>query len=149
SAFLFRSPDQDPFERQIQRLIDESRPPMVRFALLAWRWLMAIYAVNIAVCLAVMPLVAHRFNVISPIALLLGPPMVLFTSIALMSGFMILFWAVLFRLSRPSPVGSQPAVSQHVSSSSTWESPCPGPTPMSPMCRSGGSSSSMSAFLFF
>jgi competence protein ComEC len=58
-----------------EQLVEESRPLWLR----GLRWLGHIvlisYAVNLAVCLAVTPLVAQRFHVVSPVALLIGPPM--------------------------------------------------------------------------
>ena len=63
-----------------------------------WRWLCASYAVNAAVWLAVSPLVAAHYHTISPIALLIGPPMVLLTSIALLTGFAFLLLSWCFPL---------------------------------------------------
>ncbi|MBI3410315.1 MAG: ComEC/Rec2 family competence protein [Planctomycetes bacterium] len=109
SAFLLQTPDQkfvDPairksieqsrLERALERLIDESRPLPLRLARRWCHWLVLLYAINLGVWLAVTPLVAHRFNLISPVALLLGPPLVLLTSIALIGGFMVLFWGFVF-----------------------------------------------------
>jgi competence protein ComEC len=79
----------------LEQLIQESRPLWLR----GLRWLghlvLLSYAVNLAVWLAVTPLVAQRFHLVSPVALLIGPPMVLLTSIALLAGFMLLLLAPL------------------------------------------------------
>jgi len=53
------------------------------------------YLVTFAVWLAVAPLVAGRFHLVSPIAILIGPPVVFFTTIALLSGFLMLFAAAI------------------------------------------------------
>lgn len=95
-AFLFQTNRPETQEQIIQRLIEQSRPVFVQIALRWFRWLMTIYLVNMGVFLAVSPLVAQHFNSISPVGLVLGPPLVLLTSIALMGGFMVLFWAPIF-----------------------------------------------------
>ncbi|MBM4068319.1 MAG: ComEC/Rec2 family competence protein [Planctomycetes bacterium] len=80
----------------LDKLIDESRPAWQRLL----RWLGKIvlwaYAVNLAVWLAVSPLVAARFHLVSPVALLIGPPVVMLTSIALLTGFLVLIFAPIF-----------------------------------------------------
>jgi competence protein ComEC len=53
------------------------------------------YVVNLLVWIAVAPLVASYSHLISPIALLIGPPLVLLTSIALLAGFAVLLLAPL------------------------------------------------------
>ena len=71
----------------LQRVIDQSRPWYAMAAVWLGHWLLAAYAINAAVWLAVAPLVAAYFHLFSPIALLIGPPMVVLTSIALLTGF--------------------------------------------------------------
>lgn len=51
------------------------------------------FVVNLMVWLAITPLVAQHYHNVSPIALVLGPPMVLLTSIALVTGFACLLFA--------------------------------------------------------
>jgi len=77
----------------LERLIDESRP-------LWWRGLRRLagivvvaYAINLVVWITVTPLAASRFHLVSPVALLIGPPIVLLTSIALLAGFMLIMLA--------------------------------------------------------
>lgn len=53
------------------------------------------YLVNAAVWLAVTPLVASRQNLVAPVAILIGPPVVLASSIALVAGFVTLLAAPL------------------------------------------------------
>ncbi|MBI2804790.1 MAG: DNA internalization-related competence protein ComEC/Rec2 [Planctomycetes bacterium] len=77
----------------LKRLVDESRPwYSLAFAWLM-RWVLASYALNAAVWLAVSPLVAAHYHTVSPIALLIGPPMVLLTSLGLLTGFAFLLCA--------------------------------------------------------
>jgi competence protein ComEC len=77
----------------LERAVDEVRPWYES----AGRWLVrsifAAYFVNAVVWLAVMPLLARYSHLVSPIALLIGPPLVLLTSIALLSGFGLLLLA--------------------------------------------------------
>ncbi len=75
------------------QLLDESRPWYGALGVWLWRMLWTSYAVNAAVWLAVSPLVASRYHLVSPIALLIGPPLVLLTSLALISGFLVLLLA--------------------------------------------------------
>lgn len=82
----FKVKEQDPLER----LIDESRSWITVSMLRCLRWLIWVYAVNIVIWLAVTPLVASRYHVVSPVALVIGPPLVLFSSLALLFGFGLL-----------------------------------------------------------
>lgn len=73
-------------------LIDTSRPWYEQLARSIVRWIVAAYVLNAAVWLAVSPLVAAHYHTVSPIALLIGPPVVLLTSIALLAGFGLLLF---------------------------------------------------------
>lgn len=77
----------------LERVIDAARPWPLRLLRSGLRWLGTVYLVNAAVWLVVAPLVAARYHLVSPIALLLGPPLVLLTSIALLAGFALLLVA--------------------------------------------------------
>lgn len=88
----WRGGETDPLDA----LIDESRPLWVRLLRQLGKIILWIYAVNLAVWLAVSPLVAARFHLVSPVALLIGPPVVLLTSIALLAGFLLLILASIF-----------------------------------------------------
>ena len=77
----------------LQQVIDESQPWSTMVAVRLLRGLLLSYAVNAIVWLAVSPLVASYFHLFSPVALLIGPPMVLLTSIALLTGFAFLLFA--------------------------------------------------------
>jgi len=85
-AAAWNSRDRD----ALMGIIDESRPPWLQLLLRGLRFLAAAFVMNAAVWFAVMPLIASRHHLVSPIALLIGPPLILLTSIALLAGFMLL-----------------------------------------------------------
>lgn len=65
-------------------------PPRIRRAV---GWLGQVYLESALIWLGVTPLVAARFHLVSPIALVIGPPVVLATTVALLSGFLLLVTA--------------------------------------------------------
>ncbi|HEY7313350.1 MAG TPA: ComEC/Rec2 family competence protein [Gemmataceae bacterium] len=85
ARFLFERED-DP----LARLVAESRPAWQRsLRWLGWRTFQS-YAVTLLIWLAITPLAASRYQMISPIGLLLGPPLVALTTVALFAGFLLL-----------------------------------------------------------
>ncbi len=91
-SLLGAKPGIDP---NLQKLIDESRPLVLQYLIRCGRWLIELYFINAAVWLAVAPLVASTQHLVSPVALLIGPPLVLLTSVALLAGFLTLLAAPL------------------------------------------------------
>ena len=93
----------------LQQLIDEGRPAWLR----GLRWLgwviVESYIVALAVWLAVTPLAAARYGIVSPAGLVLGPPLTLLTSVALQAGFLLLLLAPL-----AIPVGAPLAYVVHL-----------------------------------
>jgi competence protein ComEC len=87
----FVRPEPDPLER----LIAASRPAWWRYAIAIGRWIAAGYIVTIALGVAVMPLTGSRYHLISLVGILIGPPVIVLTSIALVSGFLLLFAATI------------------------------------------------------
>ena len=87
--WLEREPD------ELQRVIDEARPMWLR----RLRWLGGIilksYLLTLLVCIAIAPLAAAHYHLVSPIGVLLGPPLILLTAIALVAGFLLLAAAAL------------------------------------------------------
>jgi competence protein ComEC len=78
--------EQDP----LVRLIDTARPAWERgLRGLGWRVLES-YALTGMIWLAITPLAASRYQMISPSGLLLGPPLVVLTAVALFAGFLLL-----------------------------------------------------------
>jgi competence protein ComEC len=80
---------QDPLER----LLEESRPAWQRYALALGRWVWEPYALGLVIWLAATPLVATRYNAVSPIAVPIMPPLVLLAAAALVAGFLLLLVA--------------------------------------------------------
>jgi competence protein ComEC len=77
----------------LQQAIDENRPLPLQLLFALLRAVAEAYLLSALVWLAVAPLVAYHFHLVSPIALVLGPPLVLLTSIALLAGFAVLLVA--------------------------------------------------------
>jgi competence protein ComEC len=84
------------FQRQhdpLQQLVEESRPEWLR----ALRWLggriAMIYAVTLAMWLVLAPMVASRYHLVSLPGLVIGPPALLLTAVALICGFLLLLTA--------------------------------------------------------
>jgi competence protein ComEC len=74
----------------LERLVEEARPAWQKAVRWVGRQVVVSYAITLAVWLAAAPLVAARYHLVSPAGLLIGPPVVLLTSIALMAGFLLL-----------------------------------------------------------
>lgn len=88
---LFRR-EEDPLDR----LLDQTRPAWQRgLRSLGWR-VFESYAVTLLIWLAITPLAASRYQMISPAGLLLGPPLVALTTVALFAGFLLLLAGALF-----------------------------------------------------
>lgn len=79
----------------LEQLLDESRPDWERGLRWAARQLAIAYAVTALCWLAVAPLVAARYHLISLTGVLIGPPVVVLTSIALLAGFLLLLAAAI------------------------------------------------------
>jgi competence protein ComEC len=79
-----------PRDDGLDRLIDESRPAWLGWLCRRGREVWQSYAVCAIVCVLITPLVAYHFGMVVPAALLLGPPLTLLTSIALLLGFVTL-----------------------------------------------------------
>lgn len=85
-------PEDDP----LARLIDETRPAWQRrLRRLGW-YIFEGYALTVITWFAVTPLAASRYQLISPAGLLLGPPLVVLTTVALFAGFLLLAAGTLF-----------------------------------------------------
>jgi competence protein ComEC len=91
AAPLFAPRPEDP----VDQLEDEARPGWLRFLRRRGCEVWQSYAVCAIVWVAITPLVAYRTGLVAPAALLLGPPLTLLTSIALLLGFATLGLAAL------------------------------------------------------
>ncbi len=87
--FIPREPD------PLERLIDASRPAWIRVLRSAGRWLLMSYAMTFVLGLTVIPLVAYRYHVFSPIGFIIGPPVIFLAAIALVAGFLLLIAAAM------------------------------------------------------
>lgn len=86
TARWFAQPELDPLDA----LIDESRPAWLRLVRKLGRWLAVSYGITLALGVAILPLAAARYHVVAPAGLVIGPPVVLGTSLALVAGFLLL-----------------------------------------------------------
>lgn len=77
----------------LARVAQEAQSWPMAVATWVMRTVMVAYLINAAVWIAVSPLLAAHFHMFSPIALLIGPPMVVLTSLALLTGFAFLLFA--------------------------------------------------------
>jgi competence protein ComEC len=82
ARWSWRPRSMDPLER----LIDEARPWTVKAVRRAGGWFAAMTAASLAVGLAMAPLVAHHFNVVTPASILLTPLAGPLISVALAAG---------------------------------------------------------------
>ena len=87
--WLEREPD------PLQRMIDEARPAWLRLLRGLGGIILKSYLLTLVIWLAVAPLAAAHYHLISPIGILLGPPLVLLTAVALIAGFLLLAAAAL------------------------------------------------------
>jgi competence protein ComEC len=80
-------------EDPIERLIDSTRPAWLRLLRAAVVAVGAAYLVNLVLFLVNTPLLMTEQNLASPVSLLIGPILVLLTSIALVAGFLLFLFA--------------------------------------------------------
>ena len=78
----------------LQRLIDESRPWHERASRSVGKVILDLYALNLILGIAVLPLTATHFHMVPVTGLLIGPPVVLLSSVALVAGFVQLLAAL-------------------------------------------------------
>jgi competence protein ComEC len=79
----------------LEQLVDESRPAAVRLLRGALHTIGQCYLITLVLMICTAPLVIFWQNVISPAGLLIGPVAIFLTSIALISGFMLLLASLL------------------------------------------------------
>jgi competence protein ComEC len=79
-----------PHLTELEQLEQEMRPLATRLVRGTIRLVLVAYAVNAILFIANSPLIASRQNLISPVGLAVGPPLVLLTAIALVAGFAML-----------------------------------------------------------
>jgi competence protein ComEC len=79
----------------LEYLIDESRPWWVKRLRWLGRYAAISYLITLVVAVVNAPLLIAEQNLISPVGLLIGPPVVLLTSLALLAGFALMLLAPL------------------------------------------------------
>lgn len=79
----------------LERLIDQSRSRTERFLRSCVHAVGLMYFTTLILGIVSMPLVAARLNLVSPSGFLIGPPVVVLSSIALVAGFLMLLAAPL------------------------------------------------------
>jgi len=77
----------------VQQLIEESRSESEKFVRALIRAVWVAFAVSFILAIANAPLILAWQNIVSPLGIVLGPPLVLLTSIALIFGFLLLLVA--------------------------------------------------------
>src|SRR5262245_52513784 len=84
----------------VEQLIEETRTPAAKFLRGLWRVVWVAFAISLILAAVNAPLILAWQNLVSPVGVLLGPPLVLLTAIALVAGFLVLIvsplgvWAV-------------------------------------------------------
>src|SRR5581483_2877093 len=79
----------------LERLIEESRTLPEKFLRAAVRVVWVGFAISLILGVVTAPLVLSWQNLVSPVGVLLGPPLILLTSVALIAGFLLLLVAPL------------------------------------------------------
>jgi competence protein ComEC len=74
----------------LDQLIDESRSSGERFVRWLWRVTRVAFAVSFILGVALAPLVLYWQNLVTPLGILLGPPLIVLTAVALVAGFLLL-----------------------------------------------------------
>jgi competence protein ComEC len=112
----------------VQRLIEDKRPMWQRAGLWLKREVLVAYGITLAIWVVVAPLVAARQNILSPAGLIIGPPTVVLTTIALLSGFALLLLAAICPPLAPIPAFftqlSMAGCEALVTSAATWPGGC-------------------------
>ncbi len=80
----------------LDRFIDQTRPRWRKWLDWLQRQVVASYVISLLIWLAVAPLVAARYHLVSPLAVVIGPPLLLLTSLALIAGFPLLLAAAIY-----------------------------------------------------
>jgi competence protein ComEC len=95
----------------LDRLIDESRPAWVRALRAVAKAVGMLYLVTLVLFVATGPILLDRQNVLSPAGILIGPPLILLTGVALVTGFLtLLVGTVSFTLAWPFALATKLAL---------------------------------------
>ena len=84
-------PPREPTSLEV--LIDESRSGFERAVRWVFRWAWGMFRITTVLSLATAPLIMYWQNLVSPAGVLIGPPAIVLTTVALIAGFLlILLW---------------------------------------------------------
>lgn len=79
----------------LETLIDSTRSPVEKLVRRTVRFIAYLYGVSLVLGVANAPLILAWQNIASPAGILLGPPLILLTSLALIAGFLLLFASII------------------------------------------------------
>jgi competence protein ComEC len=80
----------------LQHVVAQTQPFVVSVMLGLCRHVGWLYLAGLIVWSAIFPLIAYRFNLVSLVALLIGPPVVILCEFALIGGFLLLLCCAVF-----------------------------------------------------
>ncbi|MFO0806171.1 MAG: ComEC/Rec2 family competence protein [Gemmataceae bacterium] len=79
----------------LEALIESTRSPWEKLARRSLRFIVFLYGVSLVLGVANAPLILAWQNIASPAGIILGPPLILLTSLALVAGFLLLFASII------------------------------------------------------
>jgi competence protein ComEC len=85
----------------VEELVDESRSVPAKLVRSAGRAVLVAYAVTLLISAVVAPMVVADQNLLTPVGVLVGPPLVVLTSVALIAGFLLILCGPLGVLATP------------------------------------------------
>jgi competence protein ComEC len=86
-------PDPDPLEQ----LVEQTRPPWQKLFLVPGRWVLNSYILSFGLWMALLPLISAHYHLVTLAGLVLGPPVLGLTAVALVSGFLMLALAAVWQ----------------------------------------------------
>jgi len=79
----------------LEALVESTRSPVERLLSRTARFIAFLFAISLVLGVANAPLLLAWQNIVSPAGVILGPPLILLTSVALIAGFLLLFASIL------------------------------------------------------
>lgn len=91
----------------LEQLIDASRPLWVKAVRAVGRAIFAAYAITVVLSAVNAPLLIADQNVVSPVGIVIGPVVVILTTVALLAGFLLMLFSSLGWVAVPFAVATQ------------------------------------------
>ncbi len=88
-----------------QQLLQETYGPLRRRLQAVIRWIYQAYLISLLLAVVNAPLILYWHNILSPVGIVLGPPVILASSIALVCGFVVILLAPLGSWLTAGPAG--------------------------------------------